>query len=37
MCEQAAIEDPEIVQLCGEIVPAQQEEIDRTKATLERY
>ena len=37
MCEQAALRDPEVVALCREIVPAQQEEIARMKEILGRY
>lgn len=36
MCEQASLKDPEIIELCGQIVPAQQEEIAVMKAILER-
>lgn len=36
MCEQASLKDPEIIELCGQIVPAQQEEIAAMKAILER-
>ncbi|OQM75720.1 DUF305 domain-containing protein [Pseudaminobacter manganicus] len=36
MCEQASLVDPEIVELCGQIVPAQQQEIAVMKAILER-
>jgi hypothetical protein len=34
MCEEAAIRDPEIKQLCGAIVSSQQSEIDQMKAKL---
>ena len=34
MCEQAAIEDAEIKDLCGAIVSSQQAEIDQMKAKL---
>lgn len=34
MCHQAAITDPEIKSLCGEIVSGQQREIDQMKAKL---
>jgi len=37
MCEQAAITDPEIVALCGDIVKAQRDEIAQMKAILARY
>jgi hypothetical protein len=37
MCEQAAITDPEITALCGQIVEAQEEEIAQMQAILERY
>ena len=37
MCEQASITDPEIVALCGEIVPSQRAEIERMRAILDRY
>ncbi len=36
MCEQADIQDPEIVDLCGEILSSQQEQIDFMKAKLEQ-
>ena len=36
MCEQASIEDPEILDLCGEILSSQQEQIDFMKAKLEQ-
>ena len=36
MCERAAISDPEIEQLCGEIIASQKAEIDQMKAMLER-
>jgi len=34
MCEQAPIKDPEIKQLCREIISSQQREIDQMKAKL---
>ena len=34
MCEQAAIEDPEIKELCGTIISSQQAEIDQMKAKM---
>jgi len=34
MCEQAAIEDPDIKELCGSILSSQQEQIDAMKAKL---
>lgn len=36
MCEQAPIEDPEIVALCEGIIAGQQAEIEQMKAILER-
>jgi uncharacterized protein (DUF305 family) len=36
MCERASITDPEIEQLCQEIVSSQQEEIDQMRAILDR-
>src|SRR3972149_72196 len=36
MCEQASIKDPEILDLCGEILSSQQEQIDFMKAKLEQ-
>jgi len=36
MCQQSAISDREIVELCGEIVKAQKEEIAQMKAILGR-
>ena len=36
MCEQASLTNPQVIELCGEIVPAQQEEIARMKVLLER-
>lgn len=36
MCEEASITDQEILDLCDEIVKAQQEEIDQMNAILER-
>jgi uncharacterized protein (DUF305 family) len=37
MCEQSAITDPEIIELCEEIVQSQEEEIAEMEAMLERY
>lgn len=37
MCEQASLRDPEVIALCGEIVPTQRAEIARMEAMLERY
>ncbi len=37
MCQQASITDPEIVNLCREIVRAQETEIARMRAILDRY
>ena len=34
MCEHASIEDPEIIELCGNIISGQQAEIDQMKAKL---
>ena len=36
MCEQASIQDPEIKNLCKNIIAGQQAEIDQMKATLEQ-
>lgn len=36
MCQEAALTDPEIIQLCEEIVQSQQEEIAQMKAILAR-
>ena len=36
MCEKASIQDPEIVDLCGEILSSQQEQIDFMKDKLEQ-
>lgn len=36
MCEQSNLSDPEIQQLCQEIIEAQQQEIDQMNAILER-
>jgi len=36
MCEQATLEDPELKQLCEEIIAAQQAEIDQMKEILSR-
>ena len=37
MCEQAAITDPEIAELCDQIIQSQEEEIAQMEAMLERY
>lgn len=37
MCEQSAITDPEIKQLCGRIIKSQQAEIEQMQAILKRY
>lgn len=37
MCREAAITDPEIVDLCGRIRQSQREEIDQMERILERY
>ncbi len=37
MCEQAAITDPEITQLCAGIIQGQAEEISQMQRILERY
>lgn len=37
MCQEADITDPEIKDLCQEIVSSQQKEIDQMKSILERY
>jgi uncharacterized protein (DUF305 family) len=37
VCQEADITDPEIEELCGEIVKTQQEEIAQMKEILERY
>jgi hypothetical protein len=37
VCERSAIDDPEIVELCGEIIRTQEEEIAQMNAILERY
>jgi uncharacterized protein (DUF305 family) len=37
MCEKAAITDQEIIDLCGRIVKAQEEEIAQMQTILERY
>ncbi|ASN53434.1 MULTISPECIES: DUF305 domain-containing protein [Sinomonas] len=37
MCQEASITDPEIKDLCDEIVSSQQKEIDQMKAILERH
>lgn len=36
MCEQASIQDPEIVELCDQIIQSQEEEISQMKAILDR-
>ena len=36
MCEEAKLTDPEIRQLCGEIIPAQKEEIAQMKRIMDR-
>jgi uncharacterized protein (DUF305 family) len=36
MCEEAAIQDPELRELCGTIMSGQQAEIDQMKAILKR-
>jgi uncharacterized protein (DUF305 family) len=36
MCEQAAIQDPEIQDLCASILESQQEEIDQMEIILQR-
>ena len=36
MCEQASVQDPEIQDLCGDILSSQQEQIDFMKAKLEQ-
>jgi uncharacterized protein (DUF305 family) len=37
MCREAAITDPEIVALCGQIQRSQRQEIDQMKRILARY
>lgn len=37
VCQESSITDPEIVDLCDQIVRTQQEEIDQMKAILDRY
>jgi uncharacterized protein (DUF305 family) len=37
MCEQSAITDPEIIELCEEIVQSQEEEIAEMENILTRY
>lgn len=37
MCEQASITDPELVELCGQIVQSQKAEIEQMQAILDRY
>jgi CDP-diglyceride synthetase len=36
MCEQASLSDPEVVDLCAQIVPTQQEEINQMEQILDR-
>lgn len=36
MCEKASIRDPEIRELCSDIITGQQQEIDQMKAKLEQ-
>lgn len=36
MCQQASIRDPEIKQLCGNIISSQRQEIDQMKVILKR-
>jgi uncharacterized protein (DUF305 family) len=36
MCEKANISDPEIAELCGQIVESQKKEINQMKRILER-
>lgn len=36
MCEQASLQDPEIKELCGNIISSQQSEIDQMKGILKR-
>jgi uncharacterized protein (DUF305 family) len=36
MCQQASIRDPEIKQLCGNIISSQRQEIDQMKVILQR-
>lgn len=36
MCEEASIDDPEIVALCGQIISSQQAEIEQMEAILKR-
>lgn len=37
VCKQASITDPEIVQLCGQIIESQQQEIEQMQNILKRY
>ncbi|MFY1650956.1 DUF305 domain-containing protein [Solwaraspora sp. WMMB762] len=37
VCERSDITDPEIIELCGQIVETQQEEINQMKQILQRY
>jgi uncharacterized protein (DUF305 family) len=36
MCERAQVRDPEIKQLCGDIIRSQAQEIDQMKAIMKR-
>ena len=36
MCEEAKLTDPEIRQLCGEIIQAQKDEISQMKRIMDR-
>lgn len=37
VCQESSIDDPEIVELCAQIIEAQREEITQMQAILERY
>jgi uncharacterized protein (DUF305 family) len=37
MCDEAAVSDPDIVDLCGRIIQSQRQEIAEMKAILSRY
>lgn len=37
MCEKASLTDPKVIELCGQIIPAQRQEIAQMKAILEGY
>ena len=37
MCEEASLTDPEIIDLCDQIIQSQQEEIQQMQSILERY